>query len=156
MCAVNKVSACGSAEGVWKILYIGDGVTMIWTWDRAYIVNITCWLKKTEIKDLIIFCIYLFIYLFIFCLADFVFVTIYIKWSSILRTFYLLFLDDQGTSKSQRCGKNVYFPLTLFWCSCPKWDFEKLTKHCVNHTVPSSTLQILQIWQCKSYSCSIN
>ena len=49
-----------------------------------------------------------------------------LKWSSILRTFYSLFLDNhmvQGTSKSLRCEK-VYFPLFWWLVSCPKWDLK--------------------------------
>ena len=42
---------------------------------------------------------------------------------------------DQGTSKSQRCGK-VYFPL-FWWWVLSKTRLWKIN-HCVNHAVPVS------------------
>ena len=68
-------------------------------------------LKKQKMSDLMIFST----------------IVLHIKWLSISRTFYLFFLDDrmvQETSKSQRCGKYVFY----CFCDkcCPKWDFEKI------------------------------
>ena len=62
----------------------------------------------------------------------------YIKRSLILRTFYLLFLDDHmvlGTSKSQRCGK-IYFPL-FWWWVLSKMRLWKIN-YCVNQAMPVS------------------